>query len=101
MHPKKRRIDKKYTLRMHTKRRLRQRFKIDLNRREYQILVDSVGRGKCECIGRQSFRVTIHRTFICGQNVIIVYDNMRHEIITVLTEEQFREKINREGTVEK
>ena len=80
---------KKYTLRRHFKKRLLQRFGINIDKSDYKDLVRKIKKGQLKCMGRQSNRVTVFLCDISGKTLVVFYDTHRHELITAITEEQY------------
>lgn len=83
----KRLSDKAKAQRNHAKRRLAQRFGIELNNDEMEKLAQCIRLGLCEFVDKQSNRVTRWRARWGDQILILCYDKQRKQIITVLHEE--------------
>lgn len=69
---------------IHARRRMRQRFGIEMGQVRRRMIVQAIQAGKAEFLGRQSCRVTLWRVEVDGAKLSVVYDNKRKEIVTVL-----------------
>lgn len=68
--------------RIHAKSRFWERFDITLNKRDYRELCEQIKSGKAQFINRQSNRVTKWLVKYKNEQIIAVYDKIRHQIIT-------------------
>ena len=78
---------KAYAEAAHFKRQLYRRYRVRLNRHEYRALCDVVRSGRATFLRRQSQRVSIYALEINGTTVPVVYDAMRHRLVTALPQE--------------
>lgn len=69
---------------MHAKRRLLERHRIVLTRPLRQRILNDIRGGAAEFLGRQSRRVTAWEVEIEGRKVKVLYDSVRHGLITFL-----------------
>ena len=74
---------KKYSHRIHAKRRLAERYGILLNREQYQTLREVIRSHDALTIIKDG-PTTIKRVLWEGQNLIAVYNRNTHEIVTFL-----------------
>lgn len=83
------RMSKTQSLNVHAKRRAALRYEVNLNGHDLREIVNLIQRGKATLIERQSLRVTkwLLRLPRAGQAAIIVYDNKRQTVVTVLPKE--------------
>lgn len=70
--------------RVHAKRRIEERFGLTLNRQTYFHLVKRIQTGRATFIGRQTNRVKLYEIEYQGVVMRVVYDNIRHNIVTFL-----------------
>jgi len=77
-------LDKKYTERIHAKRRFKQRFGKELNRFELKEIVKNIQKNKYQFIEKQSRRVSLFLANIKDCDTIVAYDKRRRNIITFL-----------------
>lgn len=93
-------MNKSQSERAHFKRRLRERYGININRFGYFSLVDQVKHKKSECLMLQTNTRTIHRVRLApeflndqtpkvpcndeGLDILVVYDKLRGELVTAL-----------------
>lgn len=77
---------KKNAQRVHARRRMRQRFGIELGEVRRRSIVQAIQSGRARFVRRQSCRVTLWRVEVDGVEVAIVYDSKRKEIVTILPE---------------
>ena len=80
--------------RAHAKRRLQERYGIELTAELRRELLSQIRSGEAKFLERQSRRLTIHVVKV-GEDVEIpvVYDSVRGEIVTVLLQEWLEEEI--------
>lgn len=69
---------------LHARRRLKERFGIDLTRKLRRQIKDDIRRGRCQVLTRPSNRVTMYLVDVKGISMRVAYDRQRKEIITVL-----------------
>jgi hypothetical protein len=88
-----RKIDKNTALALHFNKRISQRLGIDINRHIKPYLINAIQNNKAFVIERQSLTRAIYNVTIPqeirdkfnGKNsIIVVYDNKRHKLVTVL-----------------
>lgn len=70
--------------RAHAKRRLRERYGLTVNRHDLCALVSLIQGGQGRMVLRQSNRVTVWEVPFQDQLLRVVYDSLRHEIVTAL-----------------
>jgi hypothetical protein len=80
-------MNKKTSERMHFKKRMRQRFGIELTTSQCKDIADFIKRGKAKFIRRESLRVVIHEMEIQGKLVHVVYDKERQTPVSALLPE--------------
>jgi len=68
----------------HFKKRLRERYGIDIDENRYNELVGSIKKGKAIFVERQSCRISVHKVEIQKLLVPVVYDGKRHSLVTAL-----------------
>jgi len=78
------RTPKVRSLRIHAKRRLSERYGIAVDRVGLAEIVILIQAGKSRFVERQSNRVTVWDVPFRGQVVRVVYDTMRHAVVTAL-----------------
>ncbi len=71
-------------MKLHAQKRLKERYGLDLTEAEYRSLGKKIRRGKAEFIKRQSLRVTHWNVDFKDQKIRVVYDKIRHQVITAL-----------------
>lgn len=71
-------------LRNHAKTRLRQRFGVRGNHRDYAKVIEAIRSQKAKCIGRVSHRVSVWMVEGETGPMKVLYDGRRGEVITVL-----------------
>lgn len=74
-----------FNQRIHAKKRLQQRFGININRHEYQELVKQIKCGRAKFLKRESNRVTLFLVEWQGRYIRVVYDGIRKNIVTALS----------------
>lgn len=80
---------KKKCQKIHTARRIQQRFGDRINQKE---LIKIISSNRAEFIERQSNRVTVWKVKHCGLSLICVYDKIRKSLATVVTEEMWNQR---------
>lgn len=70
--------------RAHAKRRALQRYSLILNRQDLDDIVSKIKSRDAEFVERQSNRVTIWRLSFKETLIRVVYDSLRHTIVTFL-----------------
>ena len=75
---------KKLSERIHTKRRLQERYGLDLNRHELRKLVIQIQDATAEFLETQTNRISLWRVKHDEVSIDVVYDKKRGEIITAL-----------------
>ncbi len=63
---------------------MQQRLGVRLNKHGHQEMVSQIHNGVAKFLRRQSNRITLWALDIKGKQVKVVYDNKRHQIVTVL-----------------
>lgn len=79
-------MNKKLAQRAHAKRRAKSRFGIELNRTMRNIIVEEIQKGSSEYVKfleKQSNRISKFEAVIDGKSVILVYDKIRHNLVTM------------------
>lgn len=71
-------------IKAHAKRRARQRYGIDLNDQVHQELVNMIQKQEAQLVDKQSNRVTVWDMTYKGDEMRVVYDTLRHLIVTFL-----------------
>jgi hypothetical protein len=72
------------TERRHALRRFRERFGFSVHDHEYVEIVRKIQNNEAKYLARQSNRVTLWQQNVRGEEVVLFYDKMRKEIVTVL-----------------
>ena len=75
---------KKDCQKAHMKRRVRQRFGIDLNRHDLAEIVSRIQSGQSEFIDRRSLRTARHRLEVKGTTIDVIYDKSRQTVVSAL-----------------
>ena len=75
---------KKSWERMHARQRAKERFGVNLKNKDLATLVTMIQKGNAEFLRRQSKRVTIWRVRYAEKTMLVVYDTLRHMIVTFL-----------------
>lgn len=75
---------KKSWERMHARQRAKERFGVNLKNKDLATLVTMIQKGNAEFLRRQSKRVTIWRVRYAEKTMVVVYDTLRHMIVTFL-----------------
>ena len=83
---------KKLSERVHAKRRLVERYGLELNRRELRELVSQIQEAKATHIETQSNRVSLWRVSHGTIEIVVVYDKKRGTIVTALPASDRRNK---------
>lgn len=78
-------MEKKEALRRHSKKRMRERFGIAGNHRDYARIVEAIRTQTAKFIGRASHRVSVFMVDSQTGPMKVLYDGRRGEVITVLT----------------
>jgi hypothetical protein len=76
-------VTKKSAQRKHARKRAKERYGIDLTRRDMRAIIRKIDNGKAEFIGRQSLRVTVWKAKYKEEDLTFAYDNKRKTIVTV------------------
>lgn len=71
-------------LRLHFKKRLKQRYGIEINREGIEYIVRQIQSQNCEFVIKQSLRVTIFDVMYENKKIRVVYDKNRKTLITAL-----------------
>lgn len=71
-------------IKRHLRKRMQQRLGVRLNKHGHQEMVSQIQSGIAKFLRRQSNRITLWALDIKGKQVKVVYDNKRHQIVTVL-----------------
>lgn len=78
---------KKQNQEAHAIKRIRERYGFKLDHRDYKNLCGLIkqkdGSGS-EYIGKQSNRLTLHRLTYRDTTLVVVYDRIRHQVVTAL-----------------
>lgn len=69
----------------HARRRIKQRYDIDLAPDEYRYLINKIQKGDATFLGRSSCRVSKWSIEFKGKTLLAVYDTSRQTIVTFLT----------------
>lgn len=80
--------------RVHTIRRLRERYGLEFTSREYKELCNAIRNdesSRVRFITRYSLRLTVHAITLGDKEVFVVYDKERHSIATVLSPNMVKE----------
>jgi catabolite regulation protein CreA len=80
----KRKRDKKYDQRIHFKKRVKQRYDLEINRFVYQQLVDQIQDGQAEFIQKQSNRISVFWVMYDDIRIRVIYDKSRKTLVTAL-----------------
>lgn len=75
-------MSKKRKQQKHAKRRFNERFGVILPKALRQKLVKQIQEGKAKPIRKRSLRITLFELPLNGQDIIVVYDRRRKEIVT-------------------
>src|SRR5438045_2427999 len=97
MRAKRSKTDKAKAQRRHARRRALERFGLELNRKHLREIVGAIQAQKAELIRQQSLRVSLYRTWVLDQEVFVIYDRRRKEIVTFLTRAQVEHQDGSEG----
>lgn len=81
------RLSKKASESIHAKKRLKQRYGLELNSKQLREIVVMIMLNKSDGIEKQSNRVSKHKVRYMGKDIIVLYDKIRKNIITALTED--------------
>ena len=79
----------KITLRKHVKKRLKQRYNLDLNRAQFSALEKQIGHGSV-FIALSSLRESLHIVKVGDIEIPVVYDKQRHTLVTALPQSSLR-----------
>ena len=91
MSRRRRSVTKAFCQREHFCGRLWQRYGIRIDRRTYEYLCVLVRAGEARFVERQSNRVTVYDLTVLGKTVRVVYDSVRHCLVTVFPPSEGRE----------
>jgi hypothetical protein len=80
---------KKKSQRDHFQKRSIQRIGSFIQKSEIERIINEIKANKTIHIGRLSNRVSAHGIEISGETVIVLYDKIRKELITVLPKEHY------------
>jgi hypothetical protein len=75
---------KKVSQREHFKKRMLERFNIDISRKRYDELVSMIKSKDAVLLERQSLRVSKYKITIDSKDYIVIYDKQRKTLVTVL-----------------
>ena len=81
------RLTKKQSEHIHAKKRIQERYGLSLNRHQLRELESLIQCGKGRFIEKQSNRVTVWEVSYQDCHMRLVYDTMRHSLITALPKE--------------
>lgn len=70
--------------RAHAFRRARERFDLHLTQNDHAQIVRAIQGGKAKFVERQSHRVTLWDINYSGEDLRVVYDSQRKELVTFL-----------------
>ena len=71
--------------RIHLRRRLKERYGLEINERDIDLIEDYVRSGKTRIIRHESDGRTIHAININGRIVVVVYSKVYDSVVTALT----------------
>lgn len=77
---------KKEAQRIHARKRFRARYGIKFTKEVREEFVRQIQRGKARCLETQTCRISIFSVFYEERWIDVVYDKVRHEIVTCLPE---------------
>jgi esterase/lipase len=77
-------MSKRVCQRKHFKRRINERFGIEINRKDQEEIVEKIKKKEAEIIYKQSNRVVHYLMEYKGNKMVMVYDKNRKSLITVL-----------------
>lgn len=80
-------MNKKRSQNIHAKRRALERHNINLNRKVRQEVISDIQNGNARFLGRYSNTRSLFLVNIEGKEVKVVYDKLRKNIATVLSED--------------
>jgi hypothetical protein len=85
-----RKKDKTHCQREHFKRRVRERYGINVNRHLYRLFLEKIWNGESEMVERQSHTRSVHRIMTFYGPMYVVYDSLRKEFNTALPYDETR-----------
>ncbi len=68
----------------HFKRRLRERFGVNVSKHKLKQIIQKIQKGDAVFIRRQSLRTTIWEVEVEGEVARVVYDAKRHTVVTAM-----------------
>jgi hypothetical protein len=77
-------VNKKQSLRVHAKKRAKERYGLDLNRTQLQEIIGKCRNGSAKLLRHHSLRVREFLVAWQGLELRVLYDKLRKEIITFL-----------------
>lgn len=77
-------VNKSQAQRIHAKRRAEERYGLALNRQDLRDVADSIQRGDAVHVQTTSNRTSVHDVKHKGIKVRVVYDRIRHNVVTFL-----------------
>lgn len=86
-------MDKKLSQTLHAKKRAAERYGINLDKTTRRAIKEQISQGKSKFIEKQSNRISVHEVEIKGQQIKVVYDKNRKNIVTILPSGWLRKMI--------
>ena len=71
--------------RIHLRRRLKERYDLDINQKDINLIEEHIRNGKTRIIRYESKGRSIHAININGQIVVLVYNKIYDSVVTALT----------------
>lgn len=78
---------KKLNQRKHFKRRMFERYGVEINRKDIETIVKSIQNREAKFLSRTSNRVTLWEVDYQGLAIPVVYDSQRKTVVTALPQE--------------
>lgn len=80
-------LDKSQCEFYHARKRAKERYNLDLSTSDIKMIISDIQNHTAIFVNKQSCRVSVWKISIKGNTYPVVYDKMRHQIITFLPQE--------------